>query len=340
MTSSYHARMDRARLDMPIGEAIFSQRSIRRFRPDPLPLDDLHLIVEAAVRAPNGGNRQPARFLILTDRALIEQFGSLYREAWWAKRADEGRPWTTRDEIPESERTSRSAALLADEAAVENVKVQLSYTEIRAPIGGRTGNLLLHQGNVVKANDVGNPMVVINRIHPIYVAFSVPEAQLAEIKRYQAAGPLPVEAQVNGVPGGVVRGRLTFVNNTVDPTTGTIQLKATFENDENALWPGQFVNVALTLTRQTGALLVPSKAVQSGQKGQYVFVVKPDQTVEPRTVVAGALDGRDVVITSGLRPGERVVTDGQLRLAPGTRVDVKTAPPGTPEPAAAPKAGG
>jgi nitroreductase len=107
--------MDSARLDMPIGEAIFSQRSIRRFRPDPLPLDDLHLIVEAAVRAPNGGNRQPARFLILTDRALIQQFGSLYREAWWAKRKDEGRPWTTRDEIPESERTSRSAALLADE---------------------------------------------------------------------------------------------------------------------------------------------------------------------------------------------------------------------------------
>jgi multidrug efflux system membrane fusion protein len=232
------------------------------------------------------------------------------------------------------------ALVRADEAAVENVKVQLSYTEIRAPIGGRTGSLLLHQGNVVKANDVGNPMVVINRIHPIYVAFSVPEAQLAEIKRYQAGGALPVDAQVNGVPGGVVRGKLTFVNNTVDPTTGTIQLKATFENNENALWPGQFVNVALTLTRQSGAILVPSQAVQSGQKGQYVFVVKADQTVEARTVVPGAVDGRDVVITSGLQPGERVVTDGQLRLAPGTRVDVKTTPPGTPAPAAAPKAGG
>jgi multidrug efflux system membrane fusion protein len=232
------------------------------------------------------------------------------------------------------------ALVRADEAAVENVKVQLSYTEIRAPIGGRTGSLLLHQGNVVKANDVGNPMVVINRIHPIYVAFSVPESQLAEIKRYQASGALPVEAQVNGVPGGVVRGKLTFLNNTVDPTTGTIQLKATFENDENALWPGQFVNVALTLTRQPGAVLVPSQAVQSGQKGQYVFVVKADQTVEARPVVPGAVDGRDVVITSGLQPGERVVTDGQLRLAPGTRVDVKTTPPGTPAPAGAPKAGG
>ena len=223
--------------------------------------------------------------------------------------------------------TARALAR-AGEAAVENVRVQLSYTEIRAPIGGRTGNLLLNQGNVVKANDVGNPMVVINRVHPIYVAFSVPEAQLEAIKRYRAAGDLPVEAQVSGQPGGVVRGRLTFMNNTVDPSTGTIQLKATFENSENALWPGQFVNVALTLTKQVGAVLVPSQAVQSGQKGQYLFVIKPDQTVEARPVVPGAADGRDVVITSGLAAGERVVIDGQLRLAPGTRVEVKPAAPG------------
>ena len=215
------------------------------------------------------------------------------------------------------------ALVRADEAAVENARVQLSYTEIRAPIGGRTGNLLLHQGNVVKANDVGNPMVVINRIHPIYVAFSVPEAQLAGIKRYQAAGDLPVEAQVPGAPGGVVRGKLTFVNNTVDPTTGTIQLKATFENAENALWPGQFVTVAVVLTRQIGALVVPSQAVQNGQNGEYVFVVKADDTVEARPVVPGTPDGPDVVIASGLRAGERVVTDGQLRLVPGARVDVK-----------------
>jgi multidrug efflux system membrane fusion protein len=220
------------------------------------------------------------------------------------------------------------ALVRAGEAAVENVRVQLSYTEIRAPIGGRTGNLLLNQGNVVKANDVGNPMVVINRVHPIYVAFSVPEAQIEAIKRYRVAGDLPVEALVTGQPGGVVRGRLTFMNNTVDPSTGTIQLKATFENTENALWPGQFVNVALTLTKQVGAVLVPSQAVQSGQKGQYVFVVKADQTVEARPVVPGAADGRDVVITSGLTAGERVVTDGQLRLAPGSRVEAKPAAPG------------
>jgi len=230
------------------------------------------------------------------------------------------------------------ALVRADEASVENVRVQLSYTEIRAPIGGRTGNLLLNRGNVVKANDVPNPMVVINQIHPIYVAFSVPEAQLAEIKRYRAVGDLPVEARVPSAAGGVARGKVTFVNNTVDPTTGTIQIKATFSNDDNALWPGQFVNVALILARQPGALVVPAQAVQSGQKGQFVFVVKADQTVEARPVVTGASDGSDVVIASGVRAGERVVTDGQLRLLPGTRVEVK---PATPAPApAATKTGG
>jgi multidrug efflux system membrane fusion protein len=226
------------------------------------------------------------------------------------------------------------ALVRAGEAAVENARVQLSYTEIRAPISGRTGNLLLHKGNVVKANDVGNPMVVINRIHPIYVTFAVPEAQLEQIKRYQTGTELPVEATVTGQPGGTERGRLTFINNAVDPTTGTIQLKATFENTKNLLWPGQFVNVALTLTRQPGALVVPSQAVQSGQQGSYVFVVKSDQTVEPRPVTTGIADGRDVVVASGLALGERVVTDGQLRLVPGARVDVKTAPPGSPAPGA------
>lgn len=256
-------------------------------------------------------------------RKLVEG-GFVAREQYDQVRTRERTLAATIDADRAAIETAR-ALVRADEAAVENVRVQLGYAEIRAPIGGRTGNLLLNQGNVVKANDVGNPMVVINRIHPIYVAFSVPEARLDEIKRYRAAGDLPVEAQVTGQPGGVVRGRLTFINNTVDPSTGTIQLKATFENNENALWPGQFVNVALTLTKQAGALLVPSQAVQSGQKGQFVFVVKADQTVEARPVVPGAPHGGEVVITSGLRPGERVVTDGQLRLVPGARVDVKPA---------------
>lgn len=216
------------------------------------------------------------------------------------------------------------AVVRADEAAVENVRLQLAYTEIRAPIDGRTGNLLIHQGNVVKANDVGNPLVVINRIHPIYVTFSVPEQELERIKRYRASGALRVEAVPSGAVPRPVRGDLSFVNNAVDTATGTIQVKASFDNTDNALWPGQFAGVVLTLTTEAGALVIPSQAIQTGQQGAYVFVVKPDLTVESRPVTPGLVDGRDTVITKGLSAGERVVIDGQLRLVPGARVDVKT----------------
>lgn len=227
------------------------------------------------------------------------------------------------------------AVVRADEAAVENMRLQLSYTEIRAPIDGRTGNLLIHQGNVVKANDVGNPMVVINRIHPIYVTFAVPEQELERIKQYRATGTLRVEAVPSGSSAKPVRGDLSFVNNAVDMATGTIQLKASFDNADNTLWPGQFAGVVLTLTTEPGAIVVPSQAIQTGQQGSYVFVVKPDSTVESRPVVPGLVDGRETVITKGLAAGERVVTDGQLRLVPGARVDVKTtaAPSEGPPPA-------
>lgn len=224
------------------------------------------------------------------------------------------------------------AAVRADEAVVENARLQLSYTAIRAPIDGRTGNLLIHQGNVVKANDVGNPLVVINQVHPIYVVFSVPEQYLDRVKRYRAAGELSVEARGPGSTDRAARGELSFVNNTVDPATGTIQLKATFQNSDNILWPGQFVNVVLTLTTEHGVITVPSQAVQWGQQGSYVFVVKPDLTVENRPVVVAFADGPSSVIAKGLAAGERVVTDGQLRLVPGTRVEIKSeAPPAAPK---------
>jgi multidrug efflux system membrane fusion protein len=220
--------------------------------------------------------------------------------------------------------TTAQAVARADEAMVDNAKVQLSYTEIRAPLDGRTGNILIHQGNVVKANDVGNPLVVINRVHPIYVAFSVPEQYLDRIKRYRAAGELGVETMGPGSTDRGARGDLSFINNAVDPNTGTIQLKATFQNADNALWPGQFVNVVLTLTTERGALVVPSQAIQPGQQGSYVFVVKTDLTVENRPVAVAFADGPNTVIAKGLAAGERVVTDGQLRLVPGTRVEIKS----------------
>ncbi len=214
------------------------------------------------------------------------------------------------------------ASIRAAEAAVENARLQLNYTAIRSPMSGRTGNLLIHQGNVVKANDVGNSLVVINQIHPIYVAFSVPEQYLEDVKRYRAAGTVRVEAMSQGKT--LAQGQLTFVNNTVDPTTGTIQLKATFQNADNALWPGQFVDVPMTLATEPNAIVVPSQAIQAGQQGSFVYVVKPDLTVEARPVVVTRTVERDAVLKEGLAPGERVVIDGQLRLFPGAKVDIKS----------------
>ena len=221
---------------------------------------------------------------------------------------------------------NQKALVQADAAAVENAKVQLSYTAIRAPIEGRTGNLFIHQGNVVKANDIGNPLVVINRVHPINVVFAVPERFLDEIKTARARGPLTVEATPQG-QNVRARGTLSFVNNTVDTTTGTIQLKATFENTDNALWPGQFATVTLTVRTEANALVVPSQAIQAGQQGQYVFVIKPDARVESRPVVVAFASGPLTVVRQGVQAGERVVTDGQLRLVSGARVDVKPAGP-------------
>ena len=211
------------------------------------------------------------------------------------------------------------AAIQANEAMVETARLQLAYTSIRAPMDGRTGNLLVQGGNVVKSNE-DNPLVVIAQIRPIYVSFAVPEQHLTAIKKYRSAGALKVEAMLDGQRAVV--GAVTFMNNTVDPTTGTIQLKATFLNTDNALWPGQFVDVALTLTSEQ-AVVVPTQAVQAGQQGSYVFVVKPDLTVESRPVKVGRRLAREVVIEQGLKAGERVVTDGQLRLVPGARVEIK-----------------
>lgn len=212
------------------------------------------------------------------------------------------------------------AAIKANEAAVETARLQLAYTRLRAPMDGRTGNLLVQAGNVVKANE-DTPLVVIAQVRPIYVSFSVPQQHLPAIKKYRAQGSLKVDAAIDGGQR-TVAGAVTFMNNTVDPTTGTIQLKAAFPNADNALWPGQFVDVALTLTTQM-ATVVPAQAVQAGQRGPFVFVVKPDLTVEARPVTPGRRLARELVIDEGLAAGERVVTDGQLRLVPGARVEIK-----------------
>ena len=213
------------------------------------------------------------------------------------------------------------AALQAAQANVDNARLQLAYTTIHAPIEGRTGNLLVQNGNILKAND-DNPIVVINQVHPIYVSFSVPEQHLAEIKKYRAAGSLQVVARPPRQQETLATGELTFVNNAVDTTTAMIQLKATFANENNVLWPGQFVDVAMVITSRT-AIVVPSQAIQPGQQGPYVFVVKPDQTVESRLVTPGVRLGAETIVEKGLKPAERVVTDGQLRLVPGARIEAR-----------------
>jgi multidrug efflux system membrane fusion protein len=214
------------------------------------------------------------------------------------------------------------AAVEADKAAVENSRVQLQYCSIYSPINGRVGTLLIHQGNMIKANDV--PLVNINQIEPIRVAFMVPEQYLGEVKRFAAGGKLPVQAAIQG-QGKPSIGKLSFIDNTVDSTTGTIKLKGEFVNNDRRLWPGQFVNVTLTLNTQPNAIVVPSQAVNTGQQGQFVFVIKPDMTVETRPVTVIRSGNGQTVIDKGVTAGERVVTDGQVRLVPGAKVEIKQA---------------
>jgi multidrug efflux system membrane fusion protein len=215
------------------------------------------------------------------------------------------------------------ATIKADQAVVQNARVQLGYTIIRSPFDGRTGNLLVHVGSAVKARDTNSPLVVINQVHPIYVSFSVPEQSLADIRKYRAAGSLRVDALIPGQENAPAQGELAFVNNTVDASTGTIQLKAAFSNSDNRLWPGQFLNVLLTLTTEPNAVVVPSQAIQTGQQGAYVFVVKPDLTAEMRSIDPGLVLDGETIVQKGLTPGERVVTEGQIRLVPGARVEIK-----------------
>ena len=213
---------------------------------------------------------------------------------------------------------SAKAALQADLAAAAAAKLNLSYCQIPAPISGRAGNLLVQAGNLVKVNDV--PLVIIHQMEPIFVNFSVPERHLAAIRRLQAAHPLEVRVFTADDPTRAASGHVSVIDNTVDSTTGGIHLKAVFENRDRRLWPGQFVNVLLTLDTIQNAAVVPAEAVQNAQQGQFVYVVKADKHVELRMVTLGQSFGSSFVVDKGLEPGETVVTDGQLRLFPNAEV--------------------
>lgn len=248
-------------------------------------------------------NQQVARYqqLVQNDLATQEQFDQLKANA-----------------------DAAEAALTADSAAVQTARLNLEYATIRAPIAGRTGNLLLREGNLVPTNGP-TPLVVINQIRPIAVSFSVPQKYLDDIERFNAQHPLVVEIRPGDDSTTTLTGRLTFINNQVDTSTGTIQLKATFENAQRRLWPGEFVApVRLVLSVERDALTIPSQAVMTGQNGTYVYVVNADRTARTQDVTVGRTVDDYVVIAKGLAAGQQVVTDGQLRLVPGARVEVKT----------------
>src|SRR3954471_24765076 len=213
------------------------------------------------------------------------------------------------------------ATAAASRAALENARLNLEYCTITSPLDGYVGKVLLQAGNLVKANDV-NALAVIKQVKPIYVNFSVPEQSLPEVRKYMAAGPLVVEVVPPDPTLPRVNGELIFIDNAVDPTTGTIKLRARFDNVEAALWPGQFVNVSLRLYEQVDAITVPSTAVQTGPDGQYVYVVGQDSLVDIRKVTVQRADAERAIIATGLAKGEQVVTRGQLRLGPKTRVQV------------------
>jgi multidrug efflux system membrane fusion protein len=220
---------------------------------------------------------------------------------------------------------SARAQLVAQEAAVENARVSLGYTKIVAPVDGQTGALSVKVGSLVTANQT--ELTTVARVQPVYVTFSVPAVHLATIKGHMTNGKLPVTATPQDTEAQPASGVLSFVDNAVDMTTDTIKLKATFDNPDRRLWPGQFARVSLRLAVLPHATVVPAQAVQTGQDGQYVFVVKDDSTVEQRTVVQGQRVADDIVVTKGLKAGETVVTEGQLRLEPGSRVTTDLAAP-------------
>jgi multidrug efflux system membrane fusion protein len=215
-----------------------------------------------------------------------------------------------------------AATAKASQAALENARLNLAYCTISSPIDGYAGKLLLQAGNLVKANDV-NPLVVVNQVRPIYVSFAVPEQALGEIRARIASGPLAVEVIPAGESRVLATGRLVFVDNAVDPSTGTIRLRGEFANGDKALWPGQFVNVSVRLREQPDAIVIPARALQTGPSGQYVYLVKPDMTAEMRAVSVERTEG-ELAVVKGIARDERVVTRGALRLAPGARVEIRS----------------
>lgn len=297
----------KARVDGQLDKAFFEEgqrvsKGQKLFRIDPRPF-------EVALRQ--------AEANLARDRAQLEKTKADF--ARYRQLLAKGYTSQQQYESVKAGNAAQEAIVRADQAAVEAARLQLDYTTIYAPIDGRTGNLLVSVGNLIKAND-SNPLVTITQMKPIYVAFSVPEKYLSDIRTLMAGKAVTVEARLAGDSSHVHDGTLNFINNVVDVATGTIQLKATFPNTDEALTPGAFVNVELTIKERPDAIVIPTPALQVGQKGNFVFVARSDNTVEMRLVTVDSSDENITVVKSGLKPGEKVVTDGQLQLIPGSKI--------------------
>jgi membrane fusion protein, multidrug efflux system len=301
----------RARVDGQIVEVNFKEgEEVRKgsvlFRIDPRPY-------EAALRQAEATN---ARDVAARDQAQAQE--KRYKDLL-------EKNFVSKDAYAQFRTNADTAAAVAEasKAAVDSARLNLEYCTIRSPIDGYPGKIQIQLGNLVKANDT-TALVVLNQVHPIYVSFAVPEQTLPAIRSYMSSGPLTVEARAPNSTDSAASGRLIFVDNAVDSTTGTIKLRGQFANKENTLWPGQFVNVAVKLYDQRDAIVIPSQAIQNGPSGEYVFVVKPDMTTEMRRIKSDRAEGDNVIVASGLKGGEQVVTRGQSKLTPGARVKVES----------------
>jgi multidrug efflux system membrane fusion protein len=308
---AYSTVLVKARVDGQIVEVGFTEgEEVRRgqvlFKIDPRPYEAALRQAEATM-ARDIAQREQARSQERRYQELLEK------------------NFVSKDAYAQFRTNAQTAVAVAEasRAAVDNARLNLEYCVIRSPIEGFAGKIQIQKGNLIRANDT-NPLVVVNQVHPIYVNFSVPEQTLPSIRSYMAQGPLSVDALAPNSDKPTASGTLIFVDNAVDPSTGTIKLRAQFQNKNNALWPGQFVNMKITLYEQKDAIVVPTKSVQTGPNGQYVFVVKSDMTAEVRKVAVERTEGDSAVIAKGLQGGEQVVTEGQLRLGPGSKITVKS----------------
>jgi multidrug efflux system membrane fusion protein len=307
-TVALKARVDGQIVEVNFREGQPVRKGVVLFRIDPRPYEaalrqaEANALRDAAAR--DQARSQEKRYQELLDKNFIS------KEAYAQIRTNAA---------------TAEATASASQAALENARLNLEYCTIPSPLDGYVGRVLLQAGNLVKANDV-NPLLVINQVRPVYVNFAVPEQSLPEVRKYMAAGPLMVEVLPTDAGQRRVEGQLIFIDNAVDPTTGTIRLRAQFDNVDAALWPGQFVNVSVRLYEQADALIVPSQAVQSGPDGQYVYIVGGDMLAELRRITVQRTDGERAIVAKGLAKGERVVTRGQLRLGPKVRVQISKTP--------------